>query len=441
MLAPLTITDRDLDLLAAGSGDRSTIEMLLAGQFSRRVLLVRAVIEAARLRAPDVIGTLDSAYALLADVQRTHPGVVRSVLTLPCAGNWAAACLRPDASAPAFQYLACLAAVAAAAAGCDFEINAPVFSGILSLPASGSASIAGADAVIRVSRHDGLLVTGQAVRVSAQANGRAAGWMPARQLSADAGGQRIAVWLDDRSPFRSPLGVHLAAPLTPVEAARWQDTLDGAWQILASRHPSHLAPMGLALRTLTPLANDSEGNHSATAFDAFGAVLLTPPQHAEAMALTLVHEFQHAKLAALEHLVTLHSGNPRARYYAPWRNDPRPLGALLHGAYAHLGVAEYWYAATEAGAWGRGNAACLELGYWCAAVREAIWQLLGSGELTARGMRFAEGMIRALDRLATPVTRRIRAAAAERLKRDKMAWVIRNREGLGSAQAIRAEAL
>jgi len=40
----------------------------------------------------------------------------------------------------------------------------------------------------------------------------------------------------------------------------------------------------------------------------------------------MVHEFQHSKL------------------WAPWRTDPRPLGGLLQGVYAFLGVADTWRA-------------------------------------------------------------------------------------------------
>jgi HEXXH motif-containing protein len=159
------------------------------------------------------------------------------------------------------------------------------------------------------------------------------------------------------------------------------------------------------------------------------------------MTLTLMHEFQHAKLAALEHLVTLHSGNPRAEYYAPWRDDPRPLGALLHGAYAHLGVVKYWHAAAQAGGWPRPAAVQLEHGYWCAAVREAINQILKSGELTAAGRRFVLGMSTAADRLAAPVSAMVRRDAGQRLERGRMDWLARNREGLGSASAMREEAL
>ncbi|MGI3202139.1 aKG-HExxH-type peptide beta-hydroxylase [Streptomyces sp. GLT-R25] len=60
------------------------------------------------------------------------------------------------------------------------------------------------------------------------------------------------------------------------------------------------------------------------------------------LAETLVHEFQHSKLAALLHHFPLLDDDRIERFYAPWRSDPRHLTGLLHGAYAFTGVAGFW---------------------------------------------------------------------------------------------------
>ena len=62
------------------------------------------------------------------------------------------------------------------------------------------------------------------------------------------------------------------------------------------------------------------------------------------LAVTLVHEFQHIKLGGLLHLAPLHDREPTRRLYAPWRDDPRPLGGLLQGVYAFTGVTDFWRA-------------------------------------------------------------------------------------------------
>ncbi len=401
MLSPLTIPDRDFALLAAGGGDRATMQTLLAGQFSRRVLLVVAVLDSARHQAPGAVRILEASYALLCDVQRTHPHLIAEILTLPCAGNWAAACLRGDADEGTYRYLACLTASAAFRAGREFQIEVPVRNGAVCLPTLGSMAAAGANtAVIRAGQEgmaiagpgDGLIVLPD-VRVPAH------GWQPARLLRTNADGYDLTAWLDDSGPFRAPPGLRLEPALAAKEAARWQRILDQAWRLLVRRHREHADGMSVGLRAFTPLpGRDEPGSDSATATDAIGGVLLTPPRQAEDLALTLLHEFQHTKLAALEHVVALHHGDQRRRYHVRWRDDSRPLGAVLHGAYAHLGVAGYWDSALRLGGLGGlGEAyppgvARKELAYWCDAVADALAQIRESGELTTAGDRFIAGM-------------------------------------------------
>jgi HEXXH motif-containing protein len=407
MLSLLTIPDRDFELLAAGGGDAATMRVLLAGQFSRRVLLVVSVLDSARDKAPGAVRVLDAAYALLTNVQRTHPGVVRQVLTLPCAGNWAAACLRGDADDDVYRYLACLAATAAFRAGREFQIEVPVLNGAVWLPTLGSATVtrAGAHSALVRSGGDDLTIAaaGSGLTRPASVRAPAPGWKPARLLRATAGGLDLTVWLGDSGPFRGPPGLRLGAALSAQEAVRWQQTLDQAWRLIIRRHSEHADGMSNGLCVLTPLrGRGDQGSDSATATDAVGAVLLTPPRHAEELTLTLLHEFQHTKLAALENVIALHNGDQGSRYHVRWREDSRPLGAVLHGAYAHLGVAGYWHSALQLGEAFSRDVARKELAYWCGAVGEALDQVRESADLTAAGETFIAGMTGALNRLRAP---------------------------------------
>jgi HEXXH motif-containing protein len=404
MLSPLTIPDRDFALLAAGGGDIATMDTLLVGLFSRRVLLIIAVLTSARRKAPGAAPILEASYALLSDVQRTHPRVVAEILSLPCAGNWAAACLRDDATEGTYRYLACLAASAAFRAGREFQIEVPVLDGAVCLPTLGSMVIHDADANAAVvsTVNEGLAITpiGERVTVLPDVRVPARGWQPARLLRTNADGCHLTVWLDDSGPFRAPPGLRLEPALSAKEAARWQRILDQTWRSLVLRHREHAAAMSVGLRAFTPLrGRDEPGSDSATATDGVGGVLLTPPQQAEDLALTLLHEFQHTKLTALEHVVVLHHGDQRGRYRVRWRDDSRPLGAVLHGAYAHLGVAGYWDSALRLGDTYARDVARRELVYWCEAVGDALDQIRESGELTTAGGRFVAGMTMALGRL------------------------------------------
>ena len=59
------------------------------------------------------------------------------------------------------------------------------------------------------------------------------------------------------------------------------------------------------------------------------------------MAETLVHEFQHIKLCGLMDMLPLIEPSGE-RGYAPWREDPRPMGGLLQGVYAFTGIVRFW---------------------------------------------------------------------------------------------------
>jgi HEXXH motif-containing protein len=401
MLRPLTIAPRDLELL--GGGGCTTMKALLAAQFSRRVLQVIAVLDTARRTAPGAMRVLEASYALLSDVQQTQPSLLEEMLTLPCTGNWAAACLRGDAGDDAYGYLACLAASAAFRAHREFRIEAPVLNGTVHLPTLGTLSVHGAGVrSVTISGEQERLAVAPGTGIPAlPGNLRvpAPGWKPALLLRAAADGCELGVWLDDSGPFRAPPGPRLKAALAAKEAAGWQSMLDQAWRSLVRRHRAHADGMSIGLRALIPLKErDDSGSDSATATNAAGGVLLTWPQHPENFTLTLIHEFQHTKLAAIEHVAALHKSDRRKRYHVRWRPDPRPLGAVLHGAYAHLGVADYWDSVLRLGGIYPDDVAQKELTHWCSAVEQALDLITHSGELTAAGDHFINGMVTALSR-------------------------------------------
>jgi uncharacterized protein len=184
--------------------------------------------------------------------------------------------------------------------------------------------------------------------------------------------------------------------------------------------------LAAGLRAIVPLADPGTGAaRSATVRDAFGSFGLTRPTSAADFAVTMVHEFQHSKLSAVLDLVPLYDAADRTAYYAPWRLDPRPIGGLLQGAYAFLGVADTWRSL-------RGDAGLRELAEReFAGVREQVRQgldvLAASGRLTPAGQRFLAGMQSTMhsmmgEQLPASVVRQARAALAD----NHDAWRQRN---------------
>ena len=86
----------------------------------------------------------------------------------------------------------------------------------------------------------------------------------------------------------------------------------------------------------------------------------------------------------------------RARYYAPWRDDPRPITGLLHGVYAHLGVSRFWRWQRHQEDGAAAIRAHAEFARWRDAATIAAEVLLASGGLTEAGTDFVSGTLSTL---------------------------------------------
>jgi hypothetical protein len=96
----------------------------------------------------------------------------------------------------------------------------------------------------------------------------------------------------------------------------------------------------LCRSVIVPLVPASDLDSGASPV-AFGATATSLPPSPVSMAETLVHEFQHIKLGALMDVLPL-ANRSDERGYAPWREDPRPMGGLLQRVYAFTGIARFW---------------------------------------------------------------------------------------------------
>jgi hypothetical protein len=96
------------------------------------------------------------------------------------------------------------------------------------------------------------------------------------------------------------------------------------------------------------------------------------------LGVAVLHEFRHTLLNGLIFLTPLFEECDEL-LYAPWRDDPRPLGGLVHGAYAFSGVARYWRTRGVEGLAG------FEYALWRSAVRTVLGSLREHRALTAPG--------------------------------------------------------
>ncbi|MCS0601370.1 HEXXH motif domain-containing protein [Streptomyces sp. LP11] len=257
----------------------------------------------------------------------------------------------------------------------------------------------------------------------------APGWQVLRRLRVVVAGRDLEVFLDDIDPYRDLSEPLPAARLGEDRAADWQERFGRAMDLLAGSDPEMAAALGEGLRTLTAVRPRKPGVVlSASSGDAFGGVLTSLPPDPATFAVTLVHEFQHTKLGALLHLLTLEEDAGAERHYAPWRDDPRPLSGLLQGAYAFLGVTEFWSRYLDRVPGPQRAYVEFEFALSRGQTGDAVRTLLADPALTGHGRRFVGGMAaRLADWRADPRIGQDRALLAEFAATDhRTGWRIRH---------------
>ncbi|MFF4490943.1 HEXXH motif-containing putative peptide modification protein [Streptomyces sp. NPDC001544] len=473
-----SLPDHALTELGRTGGSPETLALLARDQDTRRLLVLRAVLDGATASpacSPGARQRLREDWALLeeAEAARTGPRgrapstagpsgpAVRTGLLQPLLGSWAQRVLHTLEAADGdprgqrdlaagLDHFGAVTAAIAARAGTPFAVRLTAHAGTLVLPSVGALHTddPGPTPVDTVCRGGRLTLRRPGAAdvvvhledgVGAWSGSRA--WTSAYALPGLLPGTG-PVPLDDLDPYRTVHGgphyYGLSGPVTLDDAARkhWLQAWTGTATALRLGGEGRLTEAAALLRCLVPLAappgqspdGRSHGACSATRPEAFGAVLSSTPPNATAFATTLVHELQHAKLAVLGMMVTLHHSDGRARYFAPWRPEPRPYEGLLQGAYAHLALADYFQrralgeadAARRDEAWGR------FAGYH-AKVTAALPALVGSDDLTPRGRQFVEVMVDTHERMAAITVPRAHVVRArEYVRAARRLWVQRH---------------
>ena len=384
------------------------LALLRSALHARRLLLLKALlVRVHRHRVsvePGALGRFERSWELLERVERRHPAVVRDVLDYPTTGAWLAGALAEPAG-PAFDrllgHLDNLAVTAALRGGGPLDVTVDTPDGLLPLPGVGRLRVA-ADRV-RVSADertvrfhpDGARHAARAVLTltGRRLAGGGPGWHAVRPLP------RSAARLDDVDPYRVPSGVGgttavTAADPADTDHAAWSATWHAAQELLARTDPGRAAEVARGVRAVVPVVPRGPQHLGATLSAAPGAVLTSLPAEGQGMAETLVHELHHSKLATLHELVPLYGPGRDAVYRVGWRSDPRPIAGVLHGAYAHLALADLWRRAVTAdevpASWR--SAAGQQFDDIHDQVGAALPILLESDELTVEGREFVHQM-------------------------------------------------
>ena len=149
-------------------------------------------------------------------------------------------------------------------------------------------------------------------------------WLPTRQLS-DLFGCPYSCY--SRTDPALPLALQ-----TVVESFSILERISGATDAI-----THFVR---SLHVLKPPDDDTDISFSdpAAPFSAFVSVPIKVSVDAPwRVAESILHEFMHLQLTAIEHVVPL-LANSNGALYSPWRREMRPVAGVLHGAYAFFGV-------------------------------------------------------------------------------------------------------
>ena len=387
----------DLGEFAAGYGSAQAVHRLGEPQKSIGRALITEIMEIARSLGAD--SPFAEAVAEISRLDSASPDALAAVLADPYTRVWAVGLLTKNADGKLesadLARLAEIAAGAALLAGKPARLPLYVAGGAVHLPTIGTLALGGPDRPASIE----ILASGVAIvavggskyeiRIADSELGSAPEWLPRRRL--DSGPLSVAI--EDVDGFRDCYNRPVAQRLSAGEAEVWRERFTAAVGYLEDALPRYLPGLSAGLGTLTPLIRPSSDDEvSAAARDAFGAIGLGMPADGPTFALLMIHEFQHVKLGALLDLHDFYDPDERRLFYAPWREDPRPLGGLYQGTYAHLAVTEYWRVRRHDVAAASRAAAEANFVRWRTQTAEAVQTLLGSGALTAYGEFFARAM-------------------------------------------------
>lgn len=341
----LRIPDSLLRALGRGRGGVEAVNLLRRVQYSKNLLLIRAAVRLAAERGHAEAHVAAAGYRLLGRMTEHAPRAAERVIVSPLTGLWA------------------LHTVHGLRETADPELTRP---GLL------------ADLAEQLALED----AGEA------------------HVRADAGGLGLDLRLIRIDPRYLP-AVRVDETLTSdgPRLHRWRRNIDRGWRLLVDHHRGVAEEVAATMSILVPQLRTQDGYSSSTLRHGFGMLMMSTPPDARTAATTLAHEVQHAKLSALMDLLPMVKPDDRAdRFYAPWRPDPRPAAALLHGAYAHLGVAGFWLNELRAE---KDRAARVEAEIefvrWRSAAAEACRVLLDADILTPTGDTFVVAMSGRLD--------------------------------------------
>jgi HEXXH motif-containing protein len=427
------ITPGLLAELASGDISADMAQRLREVRLSKHKILLEAVRRSAESVGRS--GELAESLSLLRRVEACRPDVLDEILGLPHVGGWAIDALRALAAASDsakvghgtadpgadLGYLSFIAAAAAIRADVPFELRASMCHGLICVPNLGffTTPATSTQWCLRPGANGMPVLTA----AEAHAEIQNATWAPAERVRVSADGVALDVTLDGRDPQLARYGLPTQSPGPDLHAA-WHRVAADAWQVVVSADRAMAASLARFMQVIVPLDYANDGKpFSATSGWTPGAVALNLHTDPLALAENLVHEYQHLLLGLVEEIAPLVDPASNIAFYAPWRDDPRPPGGVLHGSFALLAVTRLWRQRRAICPEEEESHAQVEFARWRDATHDAAVALLASGALTEVGTGLASEIRKTLaEWKRDPVPADALARAAELNAEHRLRW-------------------
>lgn len=240
------------------------------------------------------------------------------------------------------------------------------------------------------------------------------------------GGQRLHVDREDPafveawipSARFSSHGV-TAAPREGLGA--WVRALEDAARVVERVTPDTASMVGWIVRSFIPIVSPAEELACSMSDSSLPGAIMSTIDGPPVLAESIVHEFRHNLLHQLERAYPIFElDSPReARFYSPWRTDPRPLSGILHALFVFLDVCAIHAGVLEMGIGEARELAdsSVRLAANVRRIRIALDVLRGNARLTPFGTGFVAGIAHACDSFE-PAFAALPAGSIARAERD-----------------------
>lgn len=389
----------------SGPAGGPVMKDLRAMQLSRRKLLLLSLAEIVGddAKPTGLSASFGNAWDVLVAAERSVPSVVEELLLHPSVGVWLAGALRAAAVDRLRQvdigYLSSVAVAAAVRCGIPCTMDVPVVHDAITLPTVGQARLIGdsgvTSAAVSVSDEGTVTLVGRArpLLVGPSCEDEVLDIEPVSWLECERDGVRIRVELDDRGPYREFSDPIPPRPLDSGELRAWGDQTAEAWDLLVTGYRGFAEELSEGASAIVPFGPGS-AILGASSSVAYGAIAVSRRNSAPELAEALIHEMQHSKLNALFDFAELSVPGTENLGYAPWRDDPRPIGGLLHGVFAFTTAVEFWRGQRDPE---RRGLADFHYAYRRWQVRHTLDSLAEAPGLTALGREFVDAVSSRLD--------------------------------------------